>query len=207
MLPQTCRIGHVGRREVAELLEDVGIDPGIVGVDARDLARIRRRPGVGVFAAATHADECRLPGQPVFLGEIGVPGVPRLVWFQGRVGRDIGDVEAASEQLDLGLRLMVPVAAAPGPRVARGGLLGNDDDAAPLSLRRVLDPEFLVAPALERLDVKRLFVHQVVVAVEAVVPGTLHAFEGLPSSASACAAIGKHAAATRIRLKKGLCAE
>ena len=134
MLPQTCKTRHVGRREIAELLEDVGVDPGIVGIDARNLARIRGRPGVGVFPAATHADERRFLGQPVFLREEAVPGIPRLAGFQGRVGRDVGDVKPALEQLDFGLRLMVPVAAAPGPRVAQGGLPGNDDHAAPLSL-------------------------------------------------------------------------
>ena len=46
-------------------------------------------------------------------------------------------------------------------------------------LRRVFDSEFLVVSALERLDVERLLVHQVVVTVKAVVPGTLFAFKGL----------------------------
>ncbi len=169
---------YVGRRKVAELLEDVGVDSGVVGVDARDLARIRGRPGVGVLASATHPDECRLPGESVLLREEGVPGVPRLARFQGRVGRDISDVEAAPEQFHLGLRLMVPVAAAPRPGVTRGGLPGDDDDAPAFSPRRVLDPESLIFLALERLDVERPFVHQVVVAVESVVPGTPCAFEG-----------------------------
>ena len=46
-------------------------------------------------------------------------------------------------------------------------------------LRRVFDSEFLVLPALERLDFERPFVHQVVVTVKAVVPGTLFPFKGL----------------------------
>src|SRR4029077_18204302 len=74
---------------------------------------------------------------------------------------------------------MVPVAATPRPRVAQGGPPGNDDHAAPLSLRRVLDSESLVIASLERLDVEGLFVHEVVVALKAVVPGALLSFKRL----------------------------
>ena len=38
-------------------------------------------PRVGIFAAAAHADEGRLFGEPVFFGEPGIPGVPFFAGF------------------------------------------------------------------------------------------------------------------------------
>src|SRR5260221_13964629 len=72
---------------------------------------------------------------------------------------------------------MVPIAAAPGPRVAQGRSLWNDDHAAPLSLRWVFDSKVFVFAALEGLNVEGLIVHQVVETVKAVVPGTLLSFK------------------------------
>ena len=111
--------GHVGRSKVGELFEDVGIHPGIIGIDARDLRGIRGGPCIGVFATAAHPDKRRLLGQPVFLGQERVPGVPCLIRPQAGVGRDIRDVKPTLQQLDLGLRLVVPVTPSPRPRVAQ----------------------------------------------------------------------------------------
>jgi hypothetical protein len=88
----------------------------------------------------------------VLLREEGVSDVSRLAGLQDGAGRDVGDVEAAHEEHLLGLRLVVPVAAPPGPGVPQGGPPRDDVDAAPLPRRRVLDPEFLVLTAPERLD-------------------------------------------------------
>ena len=87
-------------------------------------------------------------------------------------------MKAAPEQLDLGLGLVVPVAAAPGPGVARGRLFGNDDDTALLSLRRVLDSNCSFCRA-KRLNLECRFIHEVVVAVKAIVPGRLLALKRL----------------------------
>src|SRR5438093_7765697 len=96
---------------------------------------------VGVFSAPAHADERRLSGQPMLLGEERVPGIPFLARPQGGVGGDVGDVKSAPEQFDLGLRLMIPITTPPGPRLAWRGLLRDDHDASPLALRRISDAE------------------------------------------------------------------
>ena len=103
-----------------------------------------------------------------------VPGVPRLA----RVGPDEADVEAAPEQLDLGLRLVVPVVAPPGPGVAGGRLLRDDHDAATLALLRGPDAVALALGPLERRDGQARLVHHEVVAVEPLMPGGLLALEG-----------------------------
>ena len=117
---------------------------GVVGVYAGHLVRVGGGPGVRVAPAPAHADERRLLRQPVRLGEELVPGVPRLAG----VAPDKPDVEAPLEQFDFGLRLMVEVVAPPGPRVAGGGLLRGDHDAAEVPLHRGLDGVPLVRPGL-----------------------------------------------------------
>ena len=129
--------GHVVPGQLAELREGVRPDRGIVGVDARNLVGVDRGPIVLVDAPLAHADEGRLLRQPMLLGEVRVPGVPRLAG----VGRDEGDVETPPEQLDLGLGLVVPVTASPGPRVAGRRRLRNDHDAPPLPLGGALTPK------------------------------------------------------------------
>ena len=76
MLPQTCSMGTSAAARSPSFFSTSAVDAGIVGVDAGDLAGMGGGPGVGVFAAAAHADEGRLLGQPVLLGEERVPGVP-----------------------------------------------------------------------------------------------------------------------------------
>ena len=97
----------------------------------------------------------------------------------GLPGSDVdeGDVKTPLEQFDLGLGLVVPVTASPGPRVAGRRLLRNDHDAPPLALHLALDPILFVRRRLDRLDGQGLLVHQEVVAVEPV-PGGLLAREG-----------------------------
>src|SRR5713101_7052625 len=97
--------------------------------------------------------------------------VPRIPHFALRAGVGCGkrDMEPALEQLDLRLRLVVPVAAPPGPRVAWRRGFRNDHDALPLPLRAAL--------ALDRrLDFQGLLVHEEVVAVEPM-PGRSLAVE------------------------------
>ena len=167
MLPQTCSSGTSLLARSPSFMRSFAVAAGIVGVDAGNLVGVGGGPGVGVFAAPAHADEGRLLGQPVLFGEEGVPGVPLLARLQRGVGRDVGDVKTALEQFDFGLRLVVPVTASPGPRIAGGRLLRNDHDAPPLALRRVLDAELFSFRRLERLDGQGRLVHHEVVAVEA----------------------------------------
>src|SRR5205814_559836 len=104
-----------------------------------------------IHPAFAHPDEGGLLRQPMLLRQEHVPRVPH---FALRVGVGCGkrDVEPALEQLDLRLRLVVPVAALPGPGVARRRGFWNDDDASRGSAipgaclflrgwRNVLDPE------------------------------------------------------------------
>src|SRR6202167_1272288 len=94
-----------------------------------------------------------------------VPRVPHFALRAG-VGCNKRDMEPALEQLDFGLRLVVPVATLPGPRVAWRRGFRHDHDALPLPLR--------VAFALDRrLDFQGLLVHEEVVAVEAMPLGRL----------------------------------
>ncbi len=143
----------VQERDVApgQLIEPgkrAGPDRRVVGVDAGNLVGIERGPVILVDAPLAHADERGLPRQPMSLGQVPVPGVPGLV----RIGGDKRDVEASAQQLDLGLRFMVPVAPPPGPRVARCCLPGNDHEATPFSRRRSLDPKPFIRVSLEGLD-------------------------------------------------------
>ena len=119
--PADVQKWHVAPGQLVELGEGGRPDRGVVGVDARHLVGIDRGPVVLVDAPLAHADERGLLRQPVLLGQVRVPGVPRLV----RVGCDERDVEAPAEQLDLGLGLVVPVTPAPGPGVAGAGSLGT----------------------------------------------------------------------------------
>lgn len=99
--------------------------------------------------------------QTVLLREEGVPGVPLLA----RIAAGERDVEAALEQFDLGLGLVVPVTTPPRPRVAFRALFRNHHDAAPLSLH-------LIRSGLGCLDAQLLVVEEKIVTVEAV-PGSL----------------------------------
>ena len=123
---------HIAVGQDADFRKQIAIAAGIVGVDARDLVGIGRGPGVSEFAASAHADEGRFFRQAVLFGEERVPGVPMLARPERGAGGNVGDVKATLEQLDFRLGLVIPVTAAPGPRVAGSGLLRNDHDAAPL---------------------------------------------------------------------------
>jgi len=92
-------------------------------------------PGVGVDPALAHADESWLGGKAMLSREEGIPGIPRFAGIRGNES----DVEAPVEQIDFGLRREVPIASPPGPRIAGGGLFGDDHDAAPLAGGRGLD--------------------------------------------------------------------
>src|SRR6266853_1138668 len=95
-----------------------------------------------------------------------VPRVPHLALPVG-VGCDKRDMEPALEQLDFGLRLVVPVAALPGPRLAWRRGFRNDHDALPLPL------DVAFALVNRRLDGQGLLVHEEIVAVEAMPVGLL----------------------------------
>ncbi len=105
--------GNILARQEAEFRQDFRIRAGGVGVDAGDVLGVSGRPRVGIFAAAAHADEGGFFGEAVFVGEIRKPGIPFFAGLERGVGRDVGDVESATEQLDFGLRLVIPVAALP----------------------------------------------------------------------------------------------
>jgi hypothetical protein len=85
-------------------------------------------------------------------------------------------MEAALEQLDFGLRLVVPIAAAPGPRVAGRRGFRNDDDAPPLPFDLNLDGVLFIRGDLIGLDDQVGFVHEEIVTVEPV-PGRFLAVE------------------------------
>ena len=183
-LPQTFSRGTSFLASSPSFIEGVRPDRGIVRVDARNFIRVDCGPIVLVDSAPTHADEGRLLRQPMLLREVCVPGIPRLAG----VGRDEGDVKTPPEQFDLGLGLVVPVTASPGPRVAGGRCLRDDHDAPPLSLDLTFDPVLFVRRRLDRLERERLLVHQEVVAIEPM-PGCLLAREGVsmpPRAAAPC---------------------
>src|SRR5664279_161597 len=82
-------------------------------------------------------------------------------------------MKAATQQLNLGLRLVVPVTAAPGPRSSGGGLLWRDHDAPPLSARRASNAGSFPLGRLEGCEAKVGTVHHEVVAVEPTPGGPL----------------------------------
>src|SRR6266851_975395 len=86
-----------------------------------------------VHTAFAHSDEGAFFSKPVLVRQELVPGVPRFSLLGG-VRRNIDDVESASKQLDLGLRLMIPVTTLPRPWIAWSRLLGRHDDAPPFSV-------------------------------------------------------------------------
>src|SRR5579872_1479915 len=88
-----------------------------------------------------------------------VPRVPLLAW----TAHDIGDVITPPEQFNLGLGLVIPVTASPGPRIAgRRGFWGNHN-AANLALCCRIRSEMLSLRRLERCDRQGLIVHDKVV--------------------------------------------
>ena len=160
--------------QLAELQERLRADGRVVGVDARHLVGVRGRPVVLVDAPPAHADEGRLLRQAMLLGQERIPRVPR---FTG-VRRDEGDVKPAAKQLDLGLRLVVPVTALPRPGIPGSRHLRSHHDAPPLAFGWAPDPVFFARGPCERGDAQARLVHHVVVTFEAVVPRRLRACEG-----------------------------
>ena len=161
---------HVVRGEFAEPRHHLAAAAGIVRVDARDFIGMRPGPSVGVFPAAAHADEGGLRGQAMLFREERIPRIPFLARLQRRVRRDIGDVKTAPQQLHFRLRLMIPIAALPRPRMAGRGLLRHDHDAAPLPFRRVFHAELFALRRFPWSDRQRLLIHREIEAVEPIAP-------------------------------------
>src|ERR1051325_11935868 len=109
------------------------IDRWIIRVDAGDFVGVAATPIELIYPALTHADEGGFLSQAVLFRQKFVPPVPRLA-LPSRVGRYKGDVKTASQQFDFGLRLVVPIAGLPRPRTAGRRLLGNNYDAAALTV-------------------------------------------------------------------------
>jgi hypothetical protein len=172
--PTDMKQGNVVLRQFPELKERFRPDCGIVGVDARNLVGVDRRPIELVHTAPTHAHEGRLLREPMLFGKKVVPGIPRPV----RVRRDERNVKTSPEEFDLGLRLVIPVASLPGPWIAGCRHLRNDHDAPALALCWSADAKSFALGHLERLELQARLIHHEVVTVEPVVPGRLLAFEG-----------------------------
>ena len=113
MLPQTCKHRDVVGGEFAELQHNLHVAAGIIGVDAGNLVGMSGGPGIFKFTAATHADERGLAGKSALGGEKIIPGVPGFIRAQSGAGLNIRDAKTAPDQFHFGLRLMVPIAAAP----------------------------------------------------------------------------------------------
>ena len=128
----------------------------------------------------------------MLLREEAVPCVPLPARLERSARFDVGDVKAAPEQFDLSLGLVVPVTTSPGPGLAGSRHPGNNHDAAPLALNRVLDPIILVIGGPHLFDRQARLIHLEVVAVESM-PGGLRSLParrrnpcGFPRSAQAC---------------------
>ena len=94
------------------------------------------------------------------------------------VDRNVCDVKTPFEQFDFGLGLVIPVNAAPGPRIAGSRLFGHNHNTPQLSFSRVSKTAGLFAGRrLERRDRQSLHIHHEVVTVESV-PVDLVALEG-----------------------------
>ena len=75
-------------------------------------------------------------------------------------------MEPALEQLDFGLRLVVPVAGLPGPRVAERRGFRNDHDALPLPLHLCLGGVLFIRADFIGFYGEVRLVHQEIVTVE-----------------------------------------
>src|SRR5882672_1840649 len=102
-----------------------------------------------------------------------IPRIPLLARFQILVSRDISDVEPPPEQFNFGLRLMIPIATLPGPRIAIRRLLWHYQDAPALSFHRGIDPIPFVFLRLGRADYQRLLIHHKIITIKPMPQGLL----------------------------------
>ncbi len=120
-----------GRALAFALGPTVNITHGRVGVDARDLFGVRRRPIVDVQAATAHAFQGHLAGQPLPRGQFLVEGIPMRNGLGVTEHFDdihICQMETAGQQGQVGLRFVAEESRPPNPRLALGGFLGRHQD-------------------------------------------------------------------------------
>jgi hypothetical protein len=121
---------HITLDQLVKLHQAFTGNQRIVGVNAGNSLGVRGGPCECITASTAHTDKGGFFGKPMLFSEKRIPGIPVL----DVVGLDEADVKATLEQLDLSLRLVIEIAASPGPRLALRCLLRNDDDAAQLPL-------------------------------------------------------------------------